>query len=249
MTYAKLTLKELKSICKDNHLKNYSALNKTELIAFIKKNKKKKQNKKKVGGVDGVLNRETLLKFLGNITEEQLIEETTIKLNEKDIKNIQPDTFKGLKNLQKLNLNYNQIETIESGAFNGLTKLEELYLEYNQITTIKPDIFNGLNILKKLVLKNNQITTINPVETINNNTRGLFSELKILMFLDLSGNKINTIKENTFDGINNLTNLQLILGKSNYDRNNIILNNNSVNYLKSLNITYIQKNKFYNNNN
>jgi len=46
MTYAKLTLKELKSICKDKHLKNYSALNKTELIAFIKKNKKMKQNKK-----------------------------------------------------------------------------------------------------------------------------------------------------------------------------------------------------------
>ena len=60
MAYAKLTLKELKSICKDNHLKNYSALNKTELIAFIKKNKKKKQNKKKVGGFNGVLNRETL---------------------------------------------------------------------------------------------------------------------------------------------------------------------------------------------
>ena len=45
MTYTKLTLKELKSICKDNHLKNYSALNKTELIAFIKKNKKKQNNK------------------------------------------------------------------------------------------------------------------------------------------------------------------------------------------------------------
>ena len=41
MAYTKLTLKELKSICKDNHLKNYSALNKTDLVAFIKKNKKK----------------------------------------------------------------------------------------------------------------------------------------------------------------------------------------------------------------
>ena len=73
MAYAKLTLKELKSICKDNHLKNYSSLNKTDLIAFIKKNNKKKQNKKKVGGFDGVLNRETLLKLLGNITEDELI--------------------------------------------------------------------------------------------------------------------------------------------------------------------------------
>ena len=64
MAYTKLTLKELKSICKDNHLKNYSALNKTELIAFIKKNKKKKQNKKKVGGFNPVLNREKLLELL-----------------------------------------------------------------------------------------------------------------------------------------------------------------------------------------
>ena len=41
MNYTKLTLSDLKTICKNNKYKNYSSLRKSELITFIKKNMKK----------------------------------------------------------------------------------------------------------------------------------------------------------------------------------------------------------------
>ena len=46
MNYKNLTVSELKSICKKNHIKGYSLLNKDDLIKHIKKN----LNKKKMRG-------------------------------------------------------------------------------------------------------------------------------------------------------------------------------------------------------
>ena len=48
------TLKELKEICKKNNLKNYSKLDKNNLIKFIKKNIKG-------GTLDGTLTNENLI--------------------------------------------------------------------------------------------------------------------------------------------------------------------------------------------
>ena len=200
MAYAKLTLKELKSICKDNHLKNYSALNKTELIAFIKKNKKMKQNKKKVGGFDGVLNRDTLRELLGNISEDELMQKTTIDLSGKKIEKIDSNTFKGLTSLQTLFLNNNQITTIKTGVFNGLTNLENLSLEKNQITTIQTNTSNELTSLQVLFLSNNEITTIEP---------NIFKKLTSLQYLLLSNNQITTIEPDIFKKLTNLKELYL----------------------------------------
>jgi Leucine-rich repeat (LRR) protein len=206
MRYSKLTLKELKSICKDNHLKNYSALNKTELIALIKKNKNKKQNKKKVGGFDGVLNRDTLRVLLGNINEElenineeRLMNLRSLYLNNKTITTIEPGAFNGLTNLELLDLNLNQITTIQSGSFEGLTNLKRLRLDYNQITTIQSGSFDGLTNLKTLELGYNQITTIQS---------GSFDGLTNLKTLELYHNQITTIQPGTFNGLTNLEMLQ-----------------------------------------
>jgi Leucine-rich repeat (LRR) protein len=201
MAYAKLTLKELKSICKDNHLKNYSALNKTELIAFIKKNKKNKQNKKKVGGLNGVLNRDTLKELLGNISEEKLLQKTIINLYDNQINTIEAGIFDGLTNLERLYLIKNQITTIKPGAFNGLINLQLLYLQFNKITTIKTNTFNELTILEGLNLVDNQITTIEA---------GAFNGLTRLEDLNLSGNQIKTIQTGTFDELTNLKGLNLV---------------------------------------
>ena len=50
MNYKKLTVSELKSMCKKNHIKGYSYLNKEDLIKHIKKN----LNKKKMRGGGGL---------------------------------------------------------------------------------------------------------------------------------------------------------------------------------------------------
>ena len=224
MAYTKLTLKELKSICKDNHLKNYSALNKTELIAFIKKNKKKKQNKKKCGGFIGVLNRDTLKNLLGNISEEELIEKTTIHIQFKKITTIEYGAFNGLLNLEILELTTNKISTIEGGAFNGLTNLKELDLKSNQITIIQSGTFNGLTNLQELHLSYNQIETIEPdsfngltnlkgldlsYNLINTIELGIFNGLTSLIKLDLRINRITTIEHDTFNELRNLKELNL----------------------------------------
>ena len=226
MTYAILTLKELKSICKDNYLKNYSALNKTELIAFIKKNKqnKKKQNKKKVGGFNGTLNRDTLKELLNNSSEDNLKKITSLNLDNFEITTIEPGTFNeltklkilnlrnnritairrgvfnGLTSLKNLYLNKNQITTIEPGTFNGLTSLEDLGLEENQITTVRPGVFNGSTSLEELHLNNNQITTIEP---------GTFNELTKLKILNLMRNRITAIRRGVFNGLTSLKKLDL----------------------------------------
>ena len=229
MTYAKLTLKELKSICKDNYLKNYSALNKTELIAFIKKNKKNKQNKnkqnkKKVGGFNGALNRDTLKELLQNISEEQLKQKIILNLDNLNITTIKPGTFDELTNLRFLHLSNNQITTIEYGVFNGLTDLDELLLINNKITTIEPGVFNGLTKFKSLDLAYNYITTIehgvfngltklqsfnggyNYITTIEPET---FNELTDLRYLYLNNNKITTIEPGVFNGLTKLKTLDL----------------------------------------
>lgn len=46
MNYKKLTLQELKSVCKEHHIKGYSSLNKEDLIEHIKKNLKSKKKMK-----------------------------------------------------------------------------------------------------------------------------------------------------------------------------------------------------------
>ena len=198
MTYAKLTVKELKSICKDNHLKNCSALNKKELIAFIKKNKKIK-NKKKIGGFNGIINRRTLKELL-NITEDELINLQELDLNNNNIITIESGTFDGLKNLQQLNLNNNQITTLKSGSFNGLTKLERFDIFNNPITTIESGAFTGLTNLQQLNLIYNPITTIES---------GAFTGLTKLQVLDLSNNQITSINDGTFNGLSNLQELNL----------------------------------------
>jgi hypothetical protein len=63
MNYKKLTLQELKSICKKNHIKRYSSLNKDNLIKIIKKNLKSR--KKMKGGNNGyILTKDKLSEIL-----------------------------------------------------------------------------------------------------------------------------------------------------------------------------------------
>lgn len=84
----KLSLNELKNICREKGIKNYSKLNKSELMKYIKKNMR---------GGNLILTRELLLKIL-NISEDTLLLRETIALRYNQITRIDPNTFNELSN-------------------------------------------------------------------------------------------------------------------------------------------------------
>ena len=252
MNYKKLTLHDLKSISRENHIKGYSLLNKEDLIKHIKKNlnKKKKMN----GGGDIILDRfflkSLLLPYLRkNATgtlqieslqiESLLINETKIDISTifkesqqykrytDNIVGIDPNTFKGLIKLEYLYLNNNQITQIEPNTFDGLSSLKELYLGNNIISELKENTFNGLSSLQKLELQNNSINIVKP---------GVFNGLSSLKELYLGSNMIRELKKNTFNELNNLEILSL--------RSNHIdeVEDGAFNGLNNLKILYFTKN-------
>ncbi|KAM9066589.1 peroxidasin homolog isoform X2 [Sarcophilus harrisii] len=98
------------------------------------------------------------------------------------IREIQPGTFKRLKNLNTLLLNNNQIKRIPSGSFEDLENLKYLYLHFNQIETLDPESFNHLPKLERLFLHNNRIAHLVP---------GTFSHLNSMKRLRLDSNALH----------------------------------------------------------
>lgn len=102
-----------------------------------------------------------------------------------ELKFINKNMFNGLLNLKLLNFDENLIDNIETGTFLNLN-LTCLYLRHNQLTIIKPEYFYGLTV-KELYLSNNHIKEIK-----NNSFKNLSIEL-----LDLQNNlKLDVTLEN-----------------------------------------------------
>ena len=85
-----------------------------------------------------------------------------IDLSNKNLDNIDINTFKGLNNLESLYLNDNKIKQLEYGLFNELYNLKELWLESNNIISIDRNVFAGLNQLEKVCLNDNPINIMFP---------------------------------------------------------------------------------------
>ncbi|XP_032675898.1 chaoptin-like isoform X1 [Odontomachus brunneus] len=96
-----------------------------------------------------------------------------------------------------LNVSFNAIAFIDSGSsMNNLTRLD---LGFNNISHLSPDTFYGTADLKSLNLRNNFLTTIDP---------GTFA-LPHLETLDISENKIDTLRKQSFHGLESLQRLDL----------------------------------------
>ena len=126
----------------------------------------------------------------------------TLYLNGNQIPSIEVGDFNGLSQLQTLSFMDNKLTELINGAFNGIgtTTLTELNLSSNQITSIEGDVFSSFSSLKALHLVNNRLTTV-PSEAIKGPT--------MLQFLDLSFNRLETIEDNSFAGMNNLDTLNI----------------------------------------
>uniref|UniRef100_A0A9J7ZCB5 Peroxidasin n=1 Tax=Cyprinus carpio carpio TaxID=630221 RepID=A0A9J7ZCB5_CYPCA len=103
---------------------------------------------------------------------------TILDLRFNKIKDLQPGSFRRLKNLNTLLLNNNHIRRIPRGAFEDLENLKYLYLYKNEIQAIDREAFKGLVSLEQLYLHFNNIESLEPES---------FSHLPKLERLSLQG--------------------------------------------------------------
>ncbi|XP_059907968.1 peroxidasin-like isoform X2 [Gadus macrocephalus] len=107
---------------------------------------------------------------------------TILDLRFNKIKDLQPGSFRRLKNLNTLLLNNNLIRGIPRGAFEDLENLKYLYLHFNNIESLEPESFTHLPKLERLFLHNNRITHLVP---------GTFTHLESMKRLRLDSNMLN----------------------------------------------------------
>uniref|UniRef100_A0A8L0DMV9 Peroxidasin n=1 Tax=Oncorhynchus mykiss TaxID=8022 RepID=A0A8L0DMV9_ONCMY len=107
---------------------------------------------------------------------------TILDLRFNKIKDLQPGSFRRLKNLNTLLLNNNHIRRIPRGAFEDLENLKYLYLHFNNIESLEPESFTQLPKLERLFLHNNRITHL---------VLGTFSHLQSMKRLRLDSNTLN----------------------------------------------------------
>lgn len=89
------------------------------------------------------------------------INSVEIDLTDKNITEIDINTFNGFNNLEILNLEENLITRLDN-VFIGLLNLRELWLQSNRIISVDFNIFVGLNKLEKVCFDDNPISEMYP---------------------------------------------------------------------------------------
>ncbi|KAJ1145430.1 hypothetical protein NDU88_011717 [Pleurodeles waltl] len=87
---------------------------------------------------------------------------TTLVLARNDISALQPNSFRRLARLQRLELQNNVISLLDAQAFVGLWNLQYLDLSFNQLTYLSPEAFSSLARLTTLNLGYNRIGNLDP---------------------------------------------------------------------------------------
>ncbi|XP_015179488.1 PREDICTED: protein phosphatase 1 regulatory subunit pprA-like [Polistes dominula] len=143
--------------------------------------------------------------------------------------------------ITSLNFSGNTIKSIASGAFDSLPALESLNLAGNRLQNLFS--FNGHNNLKVLILANQS-------EIGYWNNLIIFGEYPELRYLDLSGNKINSINmpQNYHNIVNHLIKKYLFPKLKYLDLSYNFLNNFDYSHLFSHNLTNLNliHNNLYN---
>ena len=123
--------------------------------------------------------------------------------------------------LRSLDLSFNSIEHLDSTMFANTPRLIDLSLAHNRLTILPDNIFIGLNSLRSLDLSANLIranyndflTYVPRLTHLNLADVEMTSlpiiPLKILTYLDLSGNRLSDVPFLSAEGIPNLRHLNL----------------------------------------
>lgn len=153
-----------------------------------------------------------------------LVRLVVLNLAHNSISRIDSHVFQDLYSLQILSLEYNNIELIAEGSFSTLSNLHGLTLSHNKLTRIEAHHFSGLYVLNQLFLNNNRIMSIHPrafenctnLQDLGLSGNGLeavppvLGTLLYLKTLDLGENRISTLTNSSFQGLEQLYGLRLI---------------------------------------
>lgn len=162
--------------------------------------------------------------WINRNTFNGLLRLTVLNLGHNDLVKIDQNVFHGLRNLQILNLEHNAIEIIANGAFADLKSLHALTLSNNRLKSIDAFHLSELYVLNQLFLEGNLITNIDTraFENLTNlNDLSLndnllthipasVKKLRFLKSLDFGKNRIESIADNSFDGLDQLLGLRLV---------------------------------------
>jgi len=124
-----------------------------------------------------------------------------ISLKDCKIQKIHENAFSKLKILTEINLDGNNITKLPSKLFDGNERLRTIILSSNQISSLIPHQFPPLRALKKIDLSNTGLRTIN-MKAFMNLGRSVED-------IDLHGNYLQNIREETFITLQGLKHLQL----------------------------------------
>ncbi|XP_031635436.1 chaoptin-like [Contarinia nasturtii] len=126
-----------------------------------------------------------------------------LSLSGKFVKPLNSTLFKSFVNLKELNLRGAQLREFDFGLLDRMTALERLDISHNHLDKTSPDIssLKNANNLEYLNVAENQLEiTINLTEYLSPK----------IVYLNLNGNYVGELKENTFEKLVNLQYLYLI---------------------------------------
>lgn len=130
---------------------------------------------------------------------EELINLTSLQLNNNQLAALNQYMLSGMMELKQLNLGHNDIETVHASAFSDNSKLTHLRLHANEIVSLPEGVFSSLTELKLLNLSHNRFEEFPSV----------FSDLSNLRVVTVSQNDLTTLPANAFEHNTELTHLYL----------------------------------------
>ncbi|KAM5248358.1 reticulon-4 receptor-like 2 [Ctenodactylus gundi] len=137
--------------------------------------------------------------YPGTFRHLQALEELDLGDN-RHLRSLEPDTFRGLERLQSLHLYRCQLSSLPSTIFRGLVSLQYLYLQENSLLHLQDDLFADLANLSHLFLHGNRLRLL---------PEHVFRGLGALDRLLLHGNRLQAVHRGAFRGLGRLTILYL----------------------------------------
>nr|ANG08897.1 toll family protein LongTollA [Strigamia maritima] len=162
--------------------------------------------------------------WIDNFTFEDLIRLIILDLSHNRLSSIDASTFRNLYSLQILHLEHNEIDIIADNSFSSMYNLHTLLISHNKLHRIDAYTLNGLYVLSLLSLDFNRIDFLHPdafkncsglqdLNLFSNHLRTVPQAIAVLQFLktvDLGQNRIDTLFNASFRGLQQLTGLILI---------------------------------------